>query len=916
MAKKFSELDLLNRELFDDSDILAATDVSDILSRRLTFGDLKSYVASNLFEDELLTPTQVIEALNPFEDEEGSGKNGLNSSKLFFTRTDLVVPEGSPANTAPEPVTTTGYESGEYFLDWDNFQNTPVIATDLADLDNTAGYTSYNPETNRLEYVTIVDGEVTARESFNTDNVPQGDINKYFSENLFDTLLSQKFAALLQQESTVFYDGSNNDNLIKCSAQLSNFVSDQANKLVNVEFAAQFNKGQVIRVYGANVDNSSLVNKTFSISQVSPNLLETTGPVTHTITYKIAEMDLTNGNISDSGQEAAIVVASRVDPLNGDVDQRPILDQFDDNYNIGVRITGTSPSKAVLLYRKVQSPTLEGQFRLYAVLGPKDLETGTYVDYGTYDYVEWGPKNSVDNTFSSQIHVPLSPPESPTHGWVDVTVTEADVAARTLTFEPPIYGDINRTVNISHNDTQIIQDTILDFRARGRSALTLNDHIYVSAALAIPDDFTLRGTPGVSQIKKLPWSSHFYTTPTNVMVTLTPTGTKNVSVQDVILDGSAEYQALVEDDGNPGNNYAIDFRNGTDRCSLINTRVRNLIGGGVFSEQGSDLRINLCEFSDQLPTDRYDWSPVRATESSNLMITNSRFVNFTDSLDVSVSSRGLVTNNVVSNCGSGILVYGSSFLITNPNVILGPSNELLQSPDALNSIFDSVNIRLAEGELYESDVYRYQENGVDYDLTAENGRLDFMLFLLEKNEFGEENLYYTINGINGQDSTQYLTPVYDVNLNGEEGLFKFKITAENVTTLKNTYEFNAMQAQNPNHVGVVYAAILTVENEAGTISDFADVSADNDYTYEVNITNYENLALGDMVYLLGHNGFALGGTDISIYGKIVGIIEDTISGTLRVSIEYDPTAIITPGNINTGTLYLLKNKTIVRGRVL
>ena len=103
------------------------------------------------------------------------------------------------------------------------------------------------------------------------------------------------------------------------------------------------------------------------------------------------------------------------------------------------------------------------------------------------------------------------------------------------------------------------------------------------------------------------------------------------------------------------------------------------------------------------------------------MITNSRFVNFTDSLDVSVSSKGLVTNNVVANCGSGILVYCSSSLITNPNVILGPSNDLLQSPDAVNSVFDSVNIRLAEGEVYESDVYRYQENGANYYLTAQNG---------------------------------------------------------------------------------------------------------------------------------------------------------------------------------------------------
>lgn len=891
MAKKFSELDLLNRELFSDTDILAATDVSDILSRRLTFGDLKNYVASNLFEDELLTPKQVIDSLNAYEVPDG----------------DEVLDSG-----------TLNGEPGSFYLDWNNFANTPVIATDLADLDNTGGFTSYNPTTNRLEYVQVVDGEIVSRETFNTDNVPQGDINKYFTENLFDTLLSQKFASLLAQESTVFYDGSNNDNLIECAGRLTEFTADQASKINNIEFPAQFNSGQTIRVYGANIDNSFMIDaqKDFSITQLTPNLLETTGSVTHTLSYRIAEMDLLNGNISSAGLAAEIVVASRVDPISGEIDQRPILDQLDDNYNIGVRITGVNPNKAVMLYRKVQSPTLEGQFRLYAVLGPKDIQEGTYVDYGTFDYVNWGPKNPSDNTFTDMIHVPVNPPEAPLRGWVDVEVTEVDIAAATLTIDPPVYGELNGLVNVSHNDTQIIQDTILDFRARGRSALTLNDHIYVSASLAIPDDFTLRGTPGVSKIIRLPWSSHFFTTPSNVMITLTPSGTRNVSVQDIMLDGSGQYQVLVEDDGNAGNNYGIDFRTGTDRCTVINTRLSNVIGGGLFSEQGSDLRINLVEFSDQIATDRYDWSPVKATESANIMITNSRFTNFTDSMDVSVSSKGLVTNNVVANCGSGILVYGSSFLITNPNVILGPSNELLQSPDALNSIFDSVNIRLNEGEVYESDVYRYQENGVNYDLTAQNGELNFLLFLLEKNSLGEENLYYTINGEGGLDATQYFQPVYDVNIDGEDGLFKFKISADNVTQLKNTYEFDLMQAQNPDHVGVVYAATLTTEHESGTISDYADVSPDNVYTYDVNLIRYENLALGDRVYLLGHNGFALGGTDITNIGTIVNILEDPVTETIRVSIEYDPTAVITPGAINTGTLYLLKNKTIVRGRVL
>jgi hypothetical protein len=296
------------------------------------------------------------------------------------------------------------------------------------------------------------------------------------------------------------------------------------------------------------------------------------------------------------------------------------------------------------------------------------------------------------------------------------------------------------------------------------------------------------------------------------------------------------------------------------------------------------------------------------------MITNSRFSNFSDSLDASVSTKGLITNNVVSNCGSGILVYGSSFLITNPNVILGPSNELLQSADALNSVFDSVNIRLNEGQQYESDVYRYQVNGANYDLTADNGVLSFLIFKLEKNSIGVENLYEEVNGPFGTDSIQYMQPVYDINIQGEDGLFKFKITAENVTEFKNTYEYDALKADNPNHVGMVYAVNLTTEHFAGDILE-GDISPENSYTYIVNLQNYENIAIGDVARIIQHQDFGVG-EGISTQAIVTGILEDTVTQTLSVTLQYEQAATIQPGLDDTGVLYIYKNTTIVKGRVL
>jgi len=905
MAKKFSELDLLGLQDFADNDILAATDVGDILSRRLTFGDLKSYVASDLFGDGLLTPQTIIDAMNTFQ----------------ATTRDYDNIEGHPGKPTDglDADYLDGF-SGSYYLDYENIQNAPEIPTELGQLDNTSGYLTFNTTLERIEYRRIVDGESDGVTTFTADFVPEGDENFYYTTARFLTDLDRELESRLAQKLTVFFDGSLNDNLIKCSANMVDFVANQSDQLDNVQFADNFNDGQTIRIYGANVDNSSIqdLDKDFGITQISANFFEPSGTTTHIIRYRIAEMSLINGNISTASDPVSIGVASRI-LGDGTEDLRPILNQFDDNYNISIRFSGTNPDKAILLYRAVESLGQLGDYKLYAVLGPKDLDNNVYIDYGTFDYVDWGPKSPVDNTFQEMIHVPLSPPAATIRGWADVTILDfgVDTAQNRIRFTPPIYGNNNQQVNISHNDTAKIQENGIDtFRQLGRSALTLNDKTYVVSTIELPENFTIKGTPGMTKLIKLPWSSHAISgDATNNMIRVKQSeNNSNINLQDIEIDGSAQYQVYALDNAVPQNNYTINFGNNSDTCLTSNIKASNIVGGGIWCESGTDTRINLTEFKDSGTTDRTDWSPVKASETVNLMITNSRFSNFSDSLDASVSTKGLITNNVVSNCGSGILVYGSSFLITNPNVILGPSNELLQSADALNSVFDSVNIRLNEGQQYESDVYRYQENGANYDLTADNGELTFLIYKLEKNSIGVENLYEEVNGPFGTDPVTYMQPVYDVNIQGEDGLFKFKITADNVTDFLNTYEYDALKADNANHVGMVYAVNLQSEHFAGDILD-GDISPSNSYTYIVNLQNYENIAIGDTVRILQHQDFSVG-EGISQKALVTNIIEDIVTQTLSVTLQYETAATIQPGLDDTGVIYLYKNTTIVKGRVI
>lgn len=892
-GKKFSELELLGLTDFSQADILASTDVSDFKSKRLTFGDLKTFVASDLTGDGLLTAEQIINTINAFTP--------------------------TPEQSGVDADLLDGL-NGEDYLDYDNFINTPTIPVELSDLDNISGFIRLNLTTNRLEYRPRLNGVEQGVIAFDTDNLIEGQTNLYYTTQRFISDLDANLEARLNQTLTVFFDGSLNDNVVKCQARVVELSEDQSNQLDGVEFVDNFNEGQVVRLYGANIDNSVLpdVSKRITNILVTPNFFSNSGPTTHTIRYKIAEMNLTNGNISSSSQEYSVTIASK--SLGGGLyDSRPILDQFDDNFNISIRMTtsGTVLDRAVLVYRAVDSLGSTGDYKLYYVGGPKELSRGIVVDYGTYDYVSYSGKNESDNTFSEMIHVPLTPPNATLRGWADVTLTQVDYSQGRMAFTPSVYADSNQLVNVSHNDTAIIQYYIDFFKSTGRSALQFNDKVYVSGTLDIPENFAIKGRPGVSKIVKLPWSSHAVEDLSNNMFRFKDGVTKNVSVQDLMLDGLSQYQVRLSDDTVASDhiNYAIHYSDNSDNCSIINVKADNLIGGGIYAELSTDLRINLTEMSDLGTTDRFDYSPAKLTEARNILLTNCRFTNFTDSLDLSVSSRGIVAPNVVSNCGSGMVVYGSSFLVTQPNMILGPSNEIIRTPDAFNSVFDSINIRLEEGQVYESDVYRYQENGFDYNLTAENGKLEFLVFALEKNSQGDENLYLEINGPQGTDATQYLTPVYDVSINGEVGLFKFKISAENVTKLQNDYEFDTMSLANPDHVGIVYTANLKTESFAGFIGNVADVSTVNAYTYEVSITDYENLAVGDEVVLVGHTDFFLGDDDLSTAGKIIQI-EPPVNGSVLITIEYDSAAVITPGQANRGELYLFKNKTIAKGRVL
>jgi len=885
MAKKFSELDRFLRTAINDDDILASTDVSEIASKKVVFSDFKDYVANDLFGDGFLAANTIIEQINVYLEAANTeaGDVVLNSATL-------------------------GGESPEYYLEYSNFANTPFIATDLAELDDTGNYLTFNPTLGRIENKTIVNGNVTNTTRIDADDIPAGTTNQYYTTEKFLTDLNQNIQSVLDQQSTLFFDGNLNSSVVKCSARFSNFTGATSNTLSQVQFIDNFTEGQVVRIYGGNLDNSTLIDsaKSFVITSVVANQFDGTGATTHTLSYKIAEMDLTNGNISSAGNAVDVVVASR--EIDGSISELPILQQMNDIYNISINISGSSNDKAILIYRKVTS-AIEGSYKLYQVIGPKDHADGLYIDYGTYDHNSWSPKASFDNTYVDSIHVPLTPPASPIRGWCDATISQVDYAQDQIRLNTFVYADPSSNVNVSNNDTSKIQNAINEFKNEGRGAIQLNDKTYVVDTLALPNDFTLKGTPSISTLAKLPWSGYHGSSGSHNNIITPAIGSEKMtrtSIVDIDILGNAEYSVLFPDTttSTKYKNYAVFAGNDSEEVYFGALRIFDAVGGGFWADGAIDMRINICAAKDHGVTDRHEYSPLYAPTGQAYLITNNRFQNYPAAVDISVTTKGLFTNNVVDNCGSGVLVYGSRFLISSPNVLVGPANEFLPKPDILNSVYDSVNIELVADQQYQSDVYRYQENGVNYDLTGDNGVLTHHIYKLEQLSDGSEVLYEEL-------PTGFIQPVYGISILGQEGLFRFTISREKVAELQDDYGTATLKAARETHVGLVYATRLTTEVESGVIGNTSLTAETNQY--EVIVSDYENLSVGTQVVLRNHIGFSTG-TGISLIGTILSVTPSTNNAT--VVIEYDEAASLTKGSNGTGNIRVVNTKTLVKGRIM
>ena len=504
------------------------------------------------------------------------------------------------------------------------------------------------------------------------------------------------------------------------------------------------------------------------------------------ITYAIAEWDMSTGKISEATTELSVNIGVPTGlQLNADEElefltgnQNRILESFSvENFiklsfshlNQGVSNQGITPGRGICIYRRVAqvntiSEQLKGEPKLVAVLGPLELKDNYWIDYFTDDVLTHSGKDQTTNAYIPENTVHFTPQELPAsaaRGWVDATIDNV-VYQNDVNPSLSTYIDVQLTGNIvteageeagvwiSHDDTATIQAAINTNSATGRKAIQFNPKNYVVSSLSVPSNFSIAGYAYNTKITKLPWSGWTGSSISSSGRMIKAAGVKlqNTSFVGFDIDGNSGNSVGYDDRTDISRNYTVDLGSSNNSVLLDKVRLKKPLGGGVFATDPVNLKIIGCEFVDSGITDRHVYSPLIADGGTNTSISSNRFENFSKgSVDCSITNQGAIEGNIISNCGSGLLAFGSRFMITSPNVLTGPAGEFLPQPDSFNSEFDSINVDLTEASLhasgpqsFNSGPHVYQENGELYDLGTP-GPVYKMFAIKKEPVAGEESIW-------------------------------------------------------------------------------------------------------------------------------------------------------------------------------
>jgi hypothetical protein len=773
-----------------------------------------------------------------------------------------------------------------------------------------AFYRNYNNLTNKPNIPVIVTGLIDARNlisdltAFTSDDLAQGTVNKYLNETNFNTYFEPAFAEAYKLFSGDFPEETVIDSSDNIAA--TKFTSLNATSFVNITDPldmSRFFPGKTIRIYGASVVPEVSIPTPATPTVEKRGFAGVSSGID--MRYKVIQFNFLTGEYSPTSADANTAMVEDVSLADFGVDD-----------NIAVSFARSSIEYGILIYRSIGS----SDFSLIDVLGPNQLGAGTigqYIDYGSFNFVPWSKKNvTAGNTYdfsTGTLHFPTSVTTKSlsSRGWADVSVISIIDGANRIQIDESLYFD--ETLVISENDTTQIQNAINQRTNVGINSLVLNDRKYIVSKLDVPSNFSLFGRSQNTVLRKISWDSGS----TNSMIYATGAIPSGIVLSNFTIDGNMQNQWFKSESSNPYANYAIDLKTESISNTIDRVRISNIIGGGIAASGASKFLIDRSRVEDSGMSDLFDYSPLIADDGNEVVITNNIFKNFSAAIDISLTDNGVFTPNIVENVGSGIIIYGSKFLISAPNIIRGPAGEFIPGPDVLNSVYDSVNIKLDQNATFTSDVYGYQENGTNFDLTSNRASLSYSMDKLRLVDNVEE-LYGSVLMAGGRKPME---SVYHISVNPAQGQFKFSITSADVNTILSDFSLSTLRETANNHIGLVYSASLTEYVPSGDIVIDSPVILPAPFRYKVTVTDFKNLSVGTKVRMLNLGGTPNLdeeiGTVTDIYPPLTTI---PFPSEIDVTIEYDNGIIdvnTVVGTVVTTSQITVENTFILaKGRVL
>jgi len=606
-----------------------------------------------------------------------------------------------------------------------------------------------------------------------------------------------------------------------------------------------------------------------------------------TYRYWLAQYDYRNGKVGASSQIAPGIGITMT-----------TLENFNDLDHINLTIARSATTSGILVYRSEDSSTI-GDAKLVAILGPKELGGGlsgiSWKDYGSYERTAWSSKTAKNEFDEDQIHFPNISTATARKGWAIDSVV--GIGSNYIEVNSNYTLNTTPTVKVVHDNTYGFANAINDAVVSEINSLIIPGGTYILQSIGIPTGFTLRGDGRSTVIKQQYFANDLTDGGGNSLgfngKMISGIGTANITLQNLTIDGNNTNNILFDTELN---NYLVYLEN-ISSSLISDIEIRNSPGNGLYVYNSERLFLQGSSVVDGGLTDRYIFYPVNAQDSEVLRINNCLFENYSGSVDISVTSIASINGNIIRNTGTGLRLYAASKVNTSNNIILGPADEFVATPDIYDSDFNSVNITVQRGINFSSPVFLYLENGEAKDISSSQASITAGIGTIVNIGLSSESL--------GTKFLNFNIPTPDAGTFGRaNGYIQVGLN----TTQTNTLEIGSILGYEI--IGTEFLTIpVGLTTSVGIASGSWNIIGAGATNYTVTLSDFNQfsgISTGDVVKLQNHSSTPdLSATELTVESKTV---INSATKTLKLRL---PSSVTSSTNGSTSGTINIKNTFVI-----